>query len=104
MKLRVALLGAAGTAVLLLSGCTDLTPIQNQVKDLGSQVSRLSSEQASMRATLENTNRSAHNAETAANSAAAKADQALALGQKNQASIDATNEKIDRMFRRHLSK
>jgi hypothetical protein len=35
---------------------------------------------------------------------ASKADQALALGRGNQESIDATNEKINRMFRRHLSK
>lgn len=104
MKLRVALLGFAGAAALVLSGCTDLTPIQNQIKDLSNQVNHLSSEQASMRSTLEGTTRAARDAEQAANRAAAKADQALSLAQKNQASIDATNEKIDRMFRRHLSK
>ena len=43
-------------------------------------------------------------AESAARRAASKADQALALAQASQKAIDATNEKIDRMFRRHLSK
>lgn len=95
---------AAALAVSLLSGCTDLTPIQNQIKDLSSQVSRLSSEQAAMKSTLDGTTRSAQNAEQAANRAASKADQALALAQQNKTSIDATNEKIARMFRRHLSK
>lgn len=103
MRLRVAL---AGIAVIgsILSGCADLTPIQSQLKDLSGQVARLSSEQAAMRATLDNTARSAREAEEAAKRASSKADQALALAQSNKNSIDATNEKIDRMFRRHLSK
>ena len=40
----------------------------------------------------------------AARTASSKSEQALALAQTNQKSIEATNEKIDRMFRRHLSK
>jgi len=103
MALRVVVAGMALAAVML-SGCTDLKPIQNQIKDLSSQVSHLSTEQSSMKSTLDSTARSARDAQQAANSAASKADQALALAQKNQTSIDATNEKIDRMFRRHLSK
>jgi outer membrane murein-binding lipoprotein Lpp len=103
MSVRVALASVA-TVVVGLSGCTDLTPIQNQIKDLSNQVSRLSSEQAAMRSTLESTGKSARDAESAASRAAGKSDQALALAQANKSSIDATNEKIDRMFRRHLSK
>jgi Alanine-zipper, major outer membrane lipoprotein len=57
-----------------------------------------------MRSTLDSTNRAVQGAEAAANRASSKADQALELAQANKASIDATNEKIDRMFRRHLSK
>ncbi len=95
---------AAVLAASMLSGCTDLTPIQNQIKDLSNQVSHLSSEQAAMKSTLDGTTRSAQAAEQAAGRAASKADQALALAQQNKTSIDATNETIDRMFRRHLSK
>jgi outer membrane murein-binding lipoprotein Lpp len=97
-------LASVATMVMGLSGCTDLTPIQNQVKDLSSQVSRLSSDQAAMRSTLESTGKSARDAESAASRAGSKADQALALAQANQGAISATNEKIERMFRRHLSK
>jgi outer membrane murein-binding lipoprotein Lpp len=103
MGVRVVLAGVAMT-VVCLPGCADLTPIQNQIKDLSNQVSHLSSEQASMRSTLDSTNRAVQGAEAAANRASSKADQALELAQANKASIDATNEKIDRMFRRHLSK
>ena len=91
-------------ALLTLAGCTDLTPIQNDLKDLRSQVSRLSAEQASMKTSLDAATQSAKSASDSARAAASKADQALALGRGNQASIDATNEKINRMFRRHLSK
>jgi outer membrane murein-binding lipoprotein Lpp len=103
MRLRVALVGIAVVGAML-SGCTDLTPIQNQIKDLSGQVSRLSAEQAAMRSTLDNTTRAARDAEEAAKRASGKADQALALAQANKTTIEATNEKIDRMFRRHLSK
>lgn len=103
MSVRVAL-ACVGAAIVGLSGCTDLTPIQNQIKDLSSQVSRLSSEQAAMKSTLEGTAKSARDADNAASRAASKADQALALAQANQKSLEATNEKLDRMFRRHLSK
>lgn len=104
MRLRVALAGMAVVGSTMLAGCTDLTPIQNQLKDLSGQVSHLSSEQAAMKATLDNTTRAAHEAEEAAKRASSKADQALALAQANKTTIEATNEKIDRMFRRHLSK
>jgi len=103
MSMRVGLVGAVAI-VVGLSGCTDLTPVQNEIKDLTSQVSRLSSQQAAMQSTLASTAKSARDAESAANRASSKADQALALAQTNKTSIDATNEKIDRMFRRHLSK
>ena len=51
MKVTVVSVGVV-VAVLGLSGCTDLTPIQNQIKDLSSQVSRLSTEEAGMKSTL----------------------------------------------------
>lgn len=57
-----------------------------------------------MKATLDSTAQSAKDAAYAARTASSKSEQALALAQANQKSIEATNEKIDRMFRRHLSK
>lgn len=90
--------------MLCLAGCTDLTPIQNDLKDLRSEVSRLSAQQGAMKAELDTAAQSAKATSDAARAAASKSDQALALAQADQKSIDATNEKIDRMFRRHLSK
>jgi len=91
-------------AMSTLAACTDLTPIQNDLKDLHSQVNRLSAEQGALKISSNNAVQSAKGASDAAHAAASKADQALALAQADQRSIDATNEKIDRMFRRHLSK
>jgi hypothetical protein len=87
-----------------VAGCTDLTPIQNDLKDLRSEVTRLSAQQGAMKAELDTAVQSSKAASDAARAAASKSDQALALAQADQKSIDATNEKIDRMFRRHLSK
>jgi uncharacterized protein YPO0396 len=91
-------------AMSTLAGCTDLTPIQNDLKDLHIQVNRLSAEQETLKTTSNNAVQSAKRASDAAHAAASKADQALALAQTDQRSIDATNKKIDRMFRRRLSK
>jgi outer membrane murein-binding lipoprotein Lpp len=102
MRLPAPLLIAV--AVSTLAGCTDLTPIKNDLKDLHSEVSRLSAEQAAVKTTANSAAQSAKAAADAAKAAASKSDQALALAQADQRAIDATNEKIDRMFKRHLSK
>ena len=47
---------------------------------------------------------SANQASTAASSAQSTANQALSAAQAAQASCDATNEKIDRMFKKSVSK
>jgi outer membrane murein-binding lipoprotein Lpp len=103
MKLGVTLAAVAvvGSA---LSGCTDLSPIQNDIKDLRSQINRLQTDVGSMKKTLDNAAQASREAQRAADRASSTANQALALGQSNQKSIEATNEKLDRMFRRHLSK
>ena len=103
MRLSVGLVAAAvvGSA---LTGCTDLTPIQNDLKDLHAQVSRLSSEVASVKASADNAAQQSSQAQQAADHASSTAHQALTLAQSDQKSIDQTNERLDRMFRRHLSK
>jgi methyl-accepting chemotaxis protein len=102
MSLRTPVMFVLATFTLV--GCTDLTPIQNDLKDLHSEVSRLSGEQSNMKVAVNNATQSAKAAADSARAAASKSDQALALAQANQKAIDSTNEKIDRMFRRHLSK
>lgn len=102
--MRVALAGVAIVLSSALAGCTDLTPLQNQVKDLQSQVARLSQEQAATKSSADAAAGSAREATNAANGASSKADQALALAQSDKQSIDDINEKMERMFRRRLSK
>jgi uncharacterized protein HemX len=104
MSKRVALVGMAVAVGCALAACTDLTPLQSQVKDLQSQAARLTQEQSTAKTSTDNAARSAHEAADAAGRASSKADQAVTLAQANKKSIDDINEKMERMFRRRLSK
>jgi outer membrane murein-binding lipoprotein Lpp len=94
---------AAVAVIAALAGCTDLKPMQAQVDDLKSQVGKLSSDLAAHRADRTDANAAASAASTAA-AAQSTANQALAAAQAAQSGVDATNEKIDRMFKRSVSK
>jgi len=109
MKLAIKI--AALAAVAALAGCTDLKPLQAQVDDLKSQVGKLSSDLAANKAGDDSASKAAAAASTqaaAASQAAAAAqntaNQALAAAKAAQTGVDATNEKIDRMFKRSVSK
>ncbi|MGH8309420.1 MAG: Lpp/OprI family alanine-zipper lipoprotein [Steroidobacteraceae bacterium] len=104
MKSAIVLKVAAAAAVVVLAGCTDLKPMQAQVDDLKSQVGRLQSELASAKSAADSANSTAQSANQAASGAQSTANQALAAAQASQSCCDATNEKIDRMFRRSISK
>ena len=101
---------AAAAAFVVLAGCQDLKPLQAEVDALKTQVGTLSSDMAAHKA-----DRMAENAATkaaadaaaasaAASSAQSSANQALAAAQAAQSGVDATNEKIDRMFKKSVSK
>ena len=89
--------------VLMLAaaaGCTDLKPLEARIDDLQAQVTKLQSDLA----------KSANNAATAnkatsasAASASNDAKQAISIGEKNTAAIDALNAKIENMFRKRPS-
>jgi outer membrane murein-binding lipoprotein Lpp len=100
MRWTIALLAAG----LGLAGCTDLTPIQRDLMDLHGQLDRLATEVKSVRASADTAIQSAQQAQRAASAASDTANRALAMARSTQTAIDATNEKLDRMFRRHLSK
>jgi chromosome segregation ATPase len=97
---------AAGTALCaaFASGCTDLKPIQAQLDELKSQVAKLSSDTASAKSQAAAAASAAQSAAAAAQHAQSTADTANATAAKNQQSIEAINEKIDRMFKRSVSK
>lgn len=102
---------AAAAAVVALAGCTDLKPLQAEIDSLKSQAGTLQSDLAAHKAADKGTENAANKAladAAAASSAAANAqstaNQALAAAQAAQAGVDATNEKIDRMFKKSVSK
>lgn len=104
MKSAIVVKVAAAAVVTVLAGCTDLKPLQAQVDDLKGQVSRLQSDLASAKSAADSANSTAQSANQAASGAQSTANQALAAAQASQSCCDATNEKIDRMFRRSVSK
>jgi hypothetical protein len=104
MKSAIVLKVAAVAVVIGLVGCTDLKPLQAEVADLKSQVGKLQSDVASAKQSADQANSAAQSASQAASGAQSTANQALAASQASQSCCDATNEKIDRMFRRSVSK
>jgi multidrug resistance efflux pump len=104
MKSAIVLKLAAVAVVVGLVGCTDLKPLQAQVDNLKSQVGKLQTDVQSAKASADQANSTAQSASQAASGAQSTANQALAASQASQSCCDATNEKIDRMFRRSVSK
>ncbi|HUJ53149.1 MAG TPA: alanine-zipper protein, partial [Steroidobacteraceae bacterium] len=95
---------AAVVVVIGMAGCTDLKPIQAQIDDLKSQVGKLTSDTAGAKSSADAANSAAQSASQAASGAQSTANQALAAAHASQSCCDATNEKIDRMFKRSVSK
>jgi len=102
---------AAAAAVVALAGCTDIKPLQADVDSLKQQVSKLQTEVEASKASADSASRAASAAQSSANQAAtaaqgaqSTANQALSAAQAAQSSVDATNEKIDRMFKKSVSK
>jgi hypothetical protein len=87
-----------------LVACTDLKPLEAEVSSLKSQVVRLQSESEAIRKSADDAASAAHSASQVAAGAQSTANQAMAGAQSSQACCDATNEKIDRMFKRALVK
>jgi murein lipoprotein len=95
---------AAVAAVAGVVGCTDLKPIQAQIDDLKAQVAKNASDVAGAKSSADSANSAAQSAGQAASGAQSTANQALAAAHASQSCCDATNEKIDRMFKRSVSK
>jgi Alanine-zipper, major outer membrane lipoprotein len=77
---------AAAALLVGMAGCTDLKPIQDT------------------KSAADAANSAASSAGQAASGAQSTANQALAAAHASQSCCDATNEKIDRMFKRSVSK
>jgi hypothetical protein len=102
---------AAAAAVFALAGCTDLKPVQADIDSLKQQVASLQTAVNAAKTSADNAATAAQAAQTSANQAAqaasgaqSTANQALSAAQAAQSSVDATNEKINRMFKKSVSK
>jgi uncharacterized protein DUF3359 len=105
MKCASVVTAAAAVAVMVgLAGCTDLKPIQAQIDDLKSQTAKNASDVAAAKSAADAASSAAASAGQAASGAQSTANQALAAAHASQSCCDATNEKIDRMFKRSVSK
>ncbi len=67
-------------------------------------MSKLQTDVAAARSAADQANGTANQALQTAQGAQSTANQALAAAQACQSGLDATNEKIDRMFKRSVSK
>jgi hypothetical protein len=94
----------AAACVIAFAGCTDLKPLQAQVDDLKSQVTKLQSDTAKASSDAAGASSAAASASSAASGAQSTANQALSTAQSNSTAIEAINEKIDRMFKKSVSK
>lgn len=98
------ILGAASLWAILASGCTDLKPTQEQIDDLKSQIGLLSLKIKSTDSQAMAAADSARPAAATAQQAKNTADRAQLNVKSNQQGIEAINEKLDRMFKKSVSK
>lgn len=96
----VALLASA----MLTGACTDLKPLEAQVAEMRSSIEKLNADNASMKQSIDAAAQAASQASQAAQSAANEANRASAAAQTSQQCCDANTERMDRMFRRSVSK
>ena len=102
MKLTSTLQAPLAAACLIaLAGCTDLEPIRAQIDDLKSQLAKLQTDTARAMAAV---NASAANASSVAEGARNAVGEVQSATEANSKAIAALDEKIDRMFKRPLSK
>ena len=94
----------AAACVIAFAGCTDLKPIQGQIDDLKSQVAKLQSDTAKAQSDAAAAMSAAQSAASAASGAQSTANQALSTSQQNSTATEEINEKIDRMFKKSVSK
>lgn len=94
--------GVVALVILIATGCAATS--QNEVDALNARVDRLSSDVAKAQSSADAAGANASESRQMASGAQSTANQALNAANQSQACCDATNEKIDRMFERGMSK
>jgi hypothetical protein len=103
MKFQTAIKASAIALVLLMTtGCA--AELQNQVDALNAKVDTMASDVARAKSAADAANAGSSEARQMASGAQSTANQALNAANQSQACCDATNEKVDRMFQRGMSK
>ena len=92
--------GVAALALVAASGCVS----QKTVDEIKATADKAVQDAAAAKAAADSAASAAQSAKSAADSAQSAANQALQAAQASQACCDATNEKIDRMFKKSVSK
>jgi len=93
----------AGVAALLLitaAGCATTKDVQ----EARAAADKAAQAAAAAQQAADSASKAASSAKSAADGAQSTANQALQASQSSQACCDATNEKIDRMFKKSVSK
>jgi murein lipoprotein len=104
MNASVVKAAAAVVIAFGLAACTDIKPLQADIADLKAQLAKAQGDIATAKSSADQANSAAQSAGQAASGAQSTANQALAAAHASQSCCDATNEKIDRMFKRSVSK
>jgi cell division septum initiation protein DivIVA len=103
MRIALKMMSAIAIAAIA-AGCQSTKPLEESVASLKTQVGTLQTKVDSLERNSTAATQAAADAQRNAQAAATKADQALAVAQANEQKIAATNETMDRMFRRTASK
>lgn len=92
--------GVAALAVMMAAGCAS----NAQIEQLSAKVDQLTKDVAAAKSAADAASAASADAGQKASSAQSTANQALNAANQSQACCDATNEKIDRMFKRSQAK
>lgn len=94
--------GVAALALMMATGCASVS--KKDFDALSARVDQLARDSASAKSAADAASAAASEANQKASSAQSTANQALNAANQSQACCDATNEKIDRMFKRSQQK
>ena len=97
-------IGAAALIVATATGCVSTSTFNDHVAKMDAAVKAAQQDAAAAKSAAESASATASSASSAANSAQSTANQALQAAQGAQACCDATNEKIDRAFKKSMGK
>jgi cell division septum initiation protein DivIVA len=103
MRIALKMMSAVAIAAIA-AGCQSTKPLEENVASLKTQVNTLQTEVDTLKRNETAATQAATDAQRNAQAASTKADQALSIAQANEQKIAATNETMDRMYRRSASK